>query len=470
MLDFLLKKNDKNGVHDKPEIEADDPFIKVNAETLIKNNVIDSELYAKHDVKRGLRNANGTGVVVGLTKIGDVVGYSINEKNEKIPIEGKLFYRGYNVEDLVENFLSEDRFGSEETSYLLLFGELPTKKQLAEFNRILAAKRDLPVGFARDMIMTTPSSSIMNKLARCILAMYIYDSSPEDITAPNVLRQSLEIMGCFPALIAYAYQAKKAYFDNDSMHIHNPLPELSTAENILRMIRPTGEFTKIEAKLLDISLVLHSEHGGGNNSSFTTHVVSSTDSDTYSVIAAAIGSLKGPKHGGANFAVLEMIADLKKHVKDITNHKEVEKYLISVLKGEANDGSGLIYGLGHAIYTISDPRAVALKRIAKDLAVDKGLLDDYMLFDFIERRAPELYRDVKGTNVAMPANADLYSGFVYNALNIPIEISTPLFAMARLSGWCAHRLEEILAGKRLIRPAYICVQEHLDYTPIGKRK
>jgi len=462
MLDFLLKKN-KNG-------SADDSFVRINAETLIRNNEIEGDLYTKHDVKRGLRNANGTGVVVGLTKIGDVVGYSMNEKNEKVPSEGKLYYRGYDVEDLVYNCLAEERFGFEEASYLLLFGQLPTKKQLKEFTGLLASKRDLPVGFARDMIMTTPSASIMNKLARCILALYIYDPSPDDITAPNVLRQSLELMGCFPALISYAYQAKKSYFDKESMHIHIPLPDLSTAENILRMIRPTGEFSKIEARLLDISLILHAEHGGGNNSSFTTHVVSSTDSDTYSVIAAAIGSLKGPKHGGANFAVLEMIADLKRNVKDITNYKDVEKYLVNILKGEANDGSGLIYGLGHAVYTISDPRAVVLKKMAKELAAEKDMIDDFMLCDFIERRAPELYREVKGVSVSMPANVDLYSGFVYNALNIPLEISTPLFAMARLSGWCAHRLEEIIAGKRLIRPAYICVQDPLEYTPIGKRK
>ena len=454
----------------KPAAPTEQSFIKSNSEALLKNNVIENDLYIKHDVKRGLRNANKTGVVVGLTRIGAVEGYKINENNEKIAIEGKLYYRGYDVEDLVNNCLSEKRFGFEETTYLLLFGELPTKKQLAEFTSILSSKRDLPIGFARDMIMTTPSSNVMNKLARCILAMYSYDPQPDDISIPNVLRQSIELIGCFPSLVAYAYQAKQSYYNNASMYIHNPLPELSTAENLLRMIRPVGEFTELEAKLLDVSLILHAEHGGGNNSSFTTHVVSSSDSDTYSVISAAIGSLKGPKHGGANLAVLNMIEDLKKHVKDITNHKEVEKYLIKILKGEANDGSGLIYGLGHAIYTITDPRAVILKKLAKELAADKQLIDEFMLTDFIEKRAPELYAEVKGTNAPLPANVDLYSGFVYHALNIPMDIATPLFATARLSGWCAHHMEEIIAGKRLIRPAYICVQDSLPYTQIKDRK
>ena len=351
-----------------------------------------------------------------------------------------------------------------------MFGELPTKKQLDDFTAFLGSKRELPVGFARDMIMTSPSPNIMNKLARCILALYSYDPNPDDISIQNVLRQSIELMGHFPSLISYAYQAKRSYYDKESMHIHNPLPELSTAENILRMIRPTGEFTELEAKLLDVSLILHAEHGGGNNSTFTTHVISSTDSDTYSVISAAIGSLKGPKHGGANLAVLQMLEDLKKNVKDITNEKEVEKYLIRVLKGEANDGSGLIYGLGHAIYTISDPRAIVLKKLAKELAVDKQLVDDFMLCNFIEKRGPELYNEMKGNDKPMPANVDLYSGFVYNALNIPTDIATPLFATARLSGWCAHRMEEIITGKRLIRPAYICVQSPLKYSSIKERK
>jgi len=478
MFNFFKKKTKKEkqislktrGIPVDKSSNLPETFLESAIKTLMQNNEIENELYQKHDVKRGLRNANGTGVVVGLTRIGAVEGYEVNANNEKVAIEGKLLYRGYDVGDLVANCLAEKRFGFEETSYLLLFGELPTKKRLADFTELLGSKRELPVGFARDMIMTVPSSNVMNKLARSILAMYSYDSTPDDISIPNVLRQSIEMMGYFPALVSYAYQSKKSYFDKESMHIHNPLPELSTAENILRMIRPTGEFTELEAKLLDMSLVLHAEHGGGNNSSFATHLLSSTDTDTYSVIAAAIGSLKGPKHGGANIAVIKMIDDMKKNVADISNLNEVEKYLIKVLKGEANDRSGLIYGLGHAVYTISDPRAVILKKMARELAENKGMVDDYMVCEFIEKRAPELYREVTGTTTPLPANVDLYSGFVYSALNIPLDIATPLFATARLSGWCAHRMEEIIAGKRLIRPAYVGVQEPQEYIPIAKRK
>jgi len=445
-------------------------FIEGMAKKISGSDNIEEELYIKHNVKRGLRNANGTGVVVGLTRIGEVVGYNVSDQNEKLPVEGKLYYRGYDVEDLVTNCITDNRFGFEETTYLLLFGDLPTQTQLCDFNTLLGSKRDLPLGFARDMILTAPSASIMNKLARSVLALYSYDTSPEDTSVENVLRQSMELIGYFPSLIAYGYQAKCAYFDNQSLHLHYPIPELSTAENILRMIRADGQYTDLEAKLLDICLTLHAEHGGGNNSTFTTHLISSSGTDTYSAISAAVGSLKGPKHGGANIAVIEMIADLKKNVKDITDYDEVEQYLIKVLKGQANDGSGLIYGLGHAIYTISDPRAVVLKDMAKKLATDKNMVDDFMLCDFIEKRAPGLYAEVTGVNKPMPANVDLYSGFVYNALNIPADIATPLFATARLSGWCAHRLEEIVSGKKLMRPAYNCVQPHLDFIPMSQRK
>ncbi|MEG0662176.1 MAG: citrate synthase, partial [Anaerovoracaceae bacterium] len=377
---------------------------------------------------------------------------------------------GYEISDLVKSYIKEDRFGFEEVTYLLLFGELPTTKQLEEFKRLIAEKRGLPVGFARDMILTAPSRNIMNKLARSVLALYCYDENPDDTSVANVLRQSIDLIGYFPALIAYAYQAKQSFFENQSMHLHYPIPELSTAENILRMLRPTGEYSNLEAKTLDLCLILHAEHGGGNNSSFTTHLVSSSGTDTYATISAAVGSLKGPRHGGANIAVINMIADLKANVKDINNHKEVDAYLIKVLKGQANDGSGLIYGMGHAIYTISDPRAVLLKGMAKELAETKGLTSDFLLCDYIEQRAPELYAQVKGETKQMCANVDLYSGFVYNALNIPVDIATPLFATARLSGWSAHRMEELIAGKKLMRPAYINVQDHLDYIPIGERK
>lgn len=425
-------------------------------------------LYPKYDVKRGLRNSNGTGVVVGLTHIGDVCGYT-TENGEKLPTEGKLYYRGYDIEDIVRNCVNENRFGFEETAFLLLFGVLPTQKQLNDFNKVLGSKRELPDGFSRDIMLTIPSPNVMNKLAQSVLALYSYDPDPENITVENVLRQSISLIGNFPTMIAYGYQAKQTFYNNESLHLHYPDPQLSTAENILRMIRPTGEFSPLEAKILDLALILHAEHGGGNNSTFTTHLVSSTGTDTYSAISAAVGSLKGPRHGGANLAVIHMIEDLKKNVSDITSRAEVKKYLTKVLKGEANDGSGLIYGLGHAVYTLSDPRAKLLKEMAKELASAKDMLDDFMLCDYIEEIGPALYLELTGEERHMPANVDLYSGFVYNALNIPIDIATPLFATARIPGWCAHRLEEIISGKKLMRPAYISIQETLDYIPISMR-
>ncbi|MBK5261289.1 MAG: citrate synthase [Peptostreptococcaceae bacterium] len=474
MLDKILNLKRKQVGTNKIQASSlplnEDAFITQMADKISATDNIDNNLYIKYDVKRGLRNANGTGVVVGLTRIGEVVGYEISEKKEKLPVEGKLYYRGYGIDDIVTSCIKENRFGFEETTYLLLFGELPTQTQLKDFQTLLGSKRELPLGFARDMILTAPSASIMNKLARSVLALYSYDNSPEDTSVQNVLRQSIALIGYFPSLIAYGYQAKRAYFDNQSLYLHYPIAELNTAENILRMIRANGEYSDLEAKLLDICLTIQAEHGGGNNSTFTTHLISSSGTDTYSAISAAVGSLKGPKHGGANIAVVEMMADLKRNVKDITDYKEVKKYLISVLKGKANDGSGLIYGLGHAIYTLSDPRTVVLKDMAKKLAADKNLVDEFMLCDFIERSGSELYEEVTGIKKPMPANVDLYSGFVYNALNIPVDIATPLFATARLSGWCAHRLEEIVSGKKLMRPAYNCVQPHLEYVPMDVRK
>jgi citrate synthase len=450
--------------------QLENNFIQTMSDHLMGNNSIEPTLYGKFDVKRGLRDSNGAGVVVGLTRIGDVQGYDINEKNERVAIDGKLYYRGIDVEEIVNNCLADNRFGYEETSYLLLFGQLPNQNQLEDFKKVIGMKRELPLGFSRDMILTAPSKNVMNKLARSVLALYSYDENPDDISVSNVLRQSINLIGYFPSLIAYGYWAKKSYYDNQSLHLHYPDPKLSTAENILRLMRPTGEYTELEAKLLDICMILHAEHGGGNNSSFTTHVISSTATDTYSAIAAAVGSLKGPKHGGANAEVLQMIADIKENVPDITNLKEVEKYLIKILNGQANDGSGLIYGLGHAVYTISDPRATLLKKMAKKLAEDKNIMDDFMLYDFIEQRAPVLFMEAKGTKRPMPANVDLYSGFVYNALNIPIDIATPIFAASRLSGWCAHRIEELVSGGKIMRPAYKCVQPHLEYVPLNDRK
>ncbi len=444
-------------------------FYMSRAKIMAKTDVIPDHMYVEKDVKRGLRNANGTGVIVGLSRVGNVVGYDFDKDGNKVAIPGKLYYRGYDIEDIVKNIIDEDRFGFEEVTYLLLFGELPTKAELAEFNKILGTKRELPRGFARDMILTAPSRSIMNKLSRSVLAMYSYDDNPDDTSVENVLRQSIGLIGHFPAFISYGYQAKRSSFDNESLHLHNPIPELSTAENILRMIRPTGEYTDIEAKLLDICLILHAEHGGGNNSTFTTHLVTSSGTDTYAAIAAAVGALKGPRHGGANIAVINMLHDLKHHVKDYTDRKQVEDYLVQVLKGEANDGSGLIYGLGHAIYTLSDPRATLLKGMARKLAESKGLEEQFALYEFIEERGSELYREFKNTDKPMPANVDLYSGFVYRALNIPEEIATPLFATARLSGWCAHRMEELITGGKLMRPAYEGVQELQKYVPMSKR-
>jgi len=449
------------------DLEKD--FVKTMSKHLVENNCIDNELYSKYDVKRGLRNANGTGVVVGLTKVGEVVGYTLNEKNEKVPAEGKLYYRGVDIHDLVSNVVSEDRFGYEEASYLLLFGELPSQKRLDAYCATLAARRELPPGFPRDMILVAPSNSVMNKLARSVLALYSYDEYADDLSIPNVLRQSIDLIGYFPSLIAYGFQAKRSHYHNESLHLHYPDPEKSTAENILRMIRPTGEYTDIEAKSLDLSMILHAEHGGGNNSTFVTHVVTSTGTDTYSAIAAAVGSLKGPKHGGANVEVLGMIDDLKANVKDITNHKEVEKYLIKLMKGEAFDGSGLIYGLGHAVYTLSDPRAVLLKKMARKLAEEQGLMDDFMLYDFIENQGAKIFREMKGIEKPIPANVDLYSGFVYSALNIPMDIATAVFAASRISGWCAHRIEEMVAGGKIVRPAYITAEPKHPYIPIAER-
>ncbi|MBR0456699.1 MAG: citrate synthase [Firmicutes bacterium] len=442
-----------------------------NGEVKLKaRDRISEELYIENRVKRGLRNSNGTGVVVGLTHIGEVIGYDKDEQGNKVPLEGKLYYRGYDIEDLVNNVLLEDRFGFEEISYLLMLGELPAKKDLKLFNDILGDHRELPMGFARDMILTAPSNNVMNKLARSVLALYSFDDNPDDVSLQNVLRQSMSLMGYFPAIICYAYQAKSSYYDKKSLHLHDPIRELSTSENILRMLRPMGEYSDLEAKILDVCMILHAEHGGGNNSSFTTHLISSTGTDTYSAIAAAVGSLKGPKHGGANIAVINMINDIKAHVKDIDKHSALDDYLVKILKGEANDRTGLVYGMGHAIYTKSDPRAKILKGMAKKLAESNDRIDDFMLCDYIERRTPQLYAEVHGKEILMPANVDLYSGFVYSALDIARDVATPLFATARLSGWCAHRLEEIVNGGKLMRPAYNSVQEKRDYIAMDDRK
>ncbi len=429
---------------------------------------IDSELYSKYSVKRGLRNSNGSGVLVGLTKVGDVHGYLLDE-GEKIADEGVLRYRGINVNDIVEGCEIDDRFGFEEVVYLLLFGSLPTESALDEFTQYLGTKRKLPTNFTEDMILKAPSGDIMNKLARSVLASYSYDNNPDEVSVENVLRQSFELIARFPAMIAHAYQAKSHYYDGKSLILHAPKEELSTAENFLHMMRPNNEYTKTEAHLLDLALMLHAEHGGGNNSTFTTHVLSSSGTDTYSAIAAAIGSLKGPKHGGANAKVMGMIDDFKANLTDITDEKQIREHIIKLYRKESYDHSGLVYGIGHAIYTKSDPRAVLLRKNAGILAKEKGMEDELHMYDLIAKNAIELFNEITGKQKDLAINVDFYSGFVYKMLNIPQEVYTPIFAMSRIAGWCAHRLEEIMVSDKIIRPAYKNVYKGKDYTNIKDR-
>lgn len=434
-----------------------------------RNDPINPDLYQKYDVKRGLRNANGTGVLVGLTRIGDVVGYEVGANKEKIPVPGRLLYRGYDVVDLIRDAEANDDYCYEQCAYLLLFGELPKKSELDEFRAFIGESRALPPNFTEDMIMKAPSQDIMNKLARGVLASYSYDENPEDRSVANNLRQCIELISRFSTLAAYGYQARRRYYENKSMYIHNPLPELSTAENFLHLIRPDCQYTKLEAEILDLALILHAEHGGGNNSSLTVHVVSSADTDTYSAIAAAVGSLKGRRHGGANIRVVEMMDEIKANVKDWSNEKEVREYLYKIAKKEAFDHSGKIYGMGHAVYTISDPRALLLREKAKKLAKEKNCLEEYNLYRMIEEIAPEIIMEVHHSDKQICANVDLYSGFVYTMLNIPRELYTPIFAISRIAGWSAHRIEELVAGGRIYRPAYKNVCEERKYIPIDKR-
>ncbi|BDC96624.1 MULTISPECIES: citrate/2-methylcitrate synthase [Treponema] len=433
-----------------------------------RNDPIDQNLYQKFDVKRGLRNSNGTGVLVGLTSVGDVVGYEMQD-GQKVAIPGRLIYRGYNVEDLIRDAEKTNQFAYEQCVYLLLFGELPTHEALDNFRTLLGAKRNLPDNFTEDMIMKAPSSDIMNKLARGVLASYSYDANPEDRSISNILRQCIELVSRFSTLAAYAYQAKRRFYDGKSMYIHNPLPELSTAENFLRLIRNDKSYTDEEAKLLDLVLILHAEHGGGNNSSFTVHVVSSSDTDTYSAMAAAVGSLKGRRHGGANIQVMEMMDDVKANVKDWSNENEVREYLRKIVNKEAFNRTGLIYGLGHAVYTVNDPRASLLRDKAAHLAEVKGLNEEFELYKTIERIGPEVLYEKKGDAKRICANVDLYSGFVYSMLGIPRELFTPLFAVSRIAGWSAHRIEEIVAGGRIYRPGYKSICQERTYVPIDER-
>lgn len=427
------------------------------------------ELFKQYSVKRGLRNEDGTGVMAGLTSVGAVIGYYIDD-GEKLPTEGHLRYRGYDITDLVRNCEEEKRFGFEEVAYLLLFGHLPDSKTLSDFSCLIGNLRALPDGFAEDMILKAPSKNIMNKMARSVLAAYSYDPNPDEITAGNILRQSIELIARLPVMAAYGYQAKSHYHDGNSLYLHTPQPKLSTAENLLYMLRPDNKYTQDEAEMLDVLLMIHAEHGGGNNSAFTTRVVSSSDTDTYSAIAAAIGSLKGPKHGGANAKVMGMVEDIKSHVKDWDDEEELKAYLAKILRKEAFDGSGLIYGMGHAIYTYSDPRCILLKKKAEGLVKKNHDFEkEFRLYCNIERLTPEVFAEVKRNSKVMCANVDMYSGFVYKMLGIPADMYTPLFAVSRIVGWCAHRLEEVIGCGRIIRPAYKSNVHKNEYVKIENR-
>ena len=434
-----------------------------------KHNSIDPALYEHIDVKRGLRNADGTGVMAGITQIGNVQGYYIQD-GERVPMEGRLIYRGIDVEELIQGFLSEGRFGFEETAYLLLFGALPTRRQLEDFNAVLSELRPLPPNFTEDMILRVPGRDVMNRLGRCVLALYCYDPEPEAQDLPNELRRALQLVARCPMIVAHSYAAKRHYFDNDSLYLHRSQDGLSLAENFLHAMRHDKHFTPDEARLLDLCMVLHAEHGGGNNSAFACRVLSSSGSDIYAAISAAVGSLKGPRHGGANKKVMEMFRYLQEGVSDWRDDGRLRDFLQKLLRREAGDRSGLIYGMGHAIYTLSDPRAKLLKRFAKKLAGQKGMLPEFELVESVERLAPQVINAHRGQDKPVCANVDLYSGLVYQMLGIPEELYTPLFAMARMVGWCAHRVEEVYnPGNKIIRPAYKAVAPLQPFVPLDQR-
>lgn len=446
------------------------PDILKLSELCSSNSVINSEMYLEHKVFRGLRDLNGNGVLTGLTEVSEIQSSQIGEDGGKHPCRGKLFYRGINVEELVGGFIKDNRFGFEETTYLLLFGDLPNREELENFTALLSGYRTLPGSFVRDIIMKAPSHDMMNTLARSVLTLYAYDNKPNDTSIPNVLRQCLQLIALFPLLSVYGYQAYDYYLnDGTSFFIHEPRPELSTAENILHMLRIDSHYTELEARILDIALILHAEHGGGNNSTFTTRVVSSSGTDTYSAIAAALGSLKGPKHGGANYKVVQMFEDMKKNVSDTTDEQAVADYLVKLLRREAFDQKGLIYGMGHAVYSISDPRAQVFKSFVGQLAHEKGRDADFALYTMVEKMAPKVIAQERHIYKGVSANVDFYSGFVYSMLGLPPELYTPVFAMARIVGWSAHRLEELINTDKIIRPAYRCVQPAEPYISLKER-
>ena len=435
---------------------------------LCKNNIIEPELYTKYEVKRGLRDLNGKGVLTGLTEISEITS-SKTVNGVEMPCEGKLSYRGINVEDLVKGFISENRFGFEETAYLLLFGNLPDKDQLNSFRNILSEYRELPEGFVKNIIMAAPSKDMMNTLSRSVLALYAYDDNADDTSIENVLRQCIELIALFPVLAVYGYQVHNYYHGGSSLYIHHSIKELSTAENILSMLRPDSQYTKLEAQILDIALILHAEHGGGNNSSFTTHVVTSSGTDTYATIAAALGSLKGPKHGGANIKVSQMFEDMKQNIHDWKDEDEVKNYLQALLEKRAFDQKGLIYGMGHAVYSLSDPRANILRSFVKSLSEEKHKLDEFELYSLVEKLAPQVISEQRKIYKGVSANVDFYSGFVYNMLGLPPELYTPIFAISRIVGWSAHRLEELLCAGKIIRPAYKSIMSPQEYVKLSNR-
>ncbi len=442
--------------------------LKSLCDELKMSSEVPQDYFDRFEVKRGLRNRDGSGVMAGLTKVCSVEGYYI-EDGERRPIEGRLKYRGLDINSIVDACVAENRFGYEEVAWLLLFGSLPTKNQLKLFNKVLSECRELPEDFIEDMIMKAPSPNIMNKLERSVLSLYSYDSNPDDISIENVLRQSIQLMAQLPMIMTYAYQVKRRYYLKKSMYLHPVKPGLTTAETVLYTTRSDRKFTDEEAKLLDLCLMLHAEHGGGNNSAFATRVLSSSGTDTYSAISAGIGSLKGPRHGGANLKVAEMIKYLKEDVSDITDEGQVADFLKKIINREAGDKSGLVYGMGHAVYTLSDPRQVILKREARKIAEEKGFGADFRALELIEKLTPEIFASEKNNNKKICANVDLYSGLIYEMLRIPMDLYTPLFAVARVAGWSAHRIEELITGNRVIRPAYKNVAVPKEYAPIEER-
>lgn len=443
-------------------------YIHELCEEFEMNTKLRQAMHETGTIKRGLRNDDGTGVMAGYTSVGSVIGYTLLD-GERVPMDGQLIYRGYNLPDLIRGFYKEHRFGFSEIAFLLLFGQLPKAEEYQMFRTALDSFTMLPENFTEDMILKHPSKDIMNKLARSVLALYSSDPNPDDLSLENMMRQSMELIARFPTIIAHAYAVKRHYYDNDSLYLHRPIPGLSSAENFLRAIRHDNKYTQEEARILDLCLVCHMEHGGGNNSTFTCRSVSSTGTDTYSAIGAAVGSLRGPKHGGANAQVLRQFAEVKAGVKDWKDDEEVAAFVRRILRKEVGDRTGLVYGMGHAIYTLSDPRAVVLKKKARKLAEQKGMLAELELMETIERVTPGAFNEVTESNKVMCANVDMYSGLIYQMLNIPEELYTPLFAMARITGWCAHRMEEVLYGGRIYRPAYKSLMPHKTYTAMKER-